>query len=252
MGFRDSEVRKWRAARWPVLLVFVLAVVAWASVPHLYAAQHTVDAQQPDCSTADCLYLPVVVGFQTPTPTRTPTPTHTPTLPPGVTPSSTPTLPPGVTPTATATATATPTNTPTATPTNTPTATPTNTPTPPPVGPANPQIVRIFVRAPDVGQRVEITNRGADAAAMHNWTLRDGAQPPQIYLFPAFTLAGGATVTVWVKTGSDTAANLYWGLGDSSVLVWNTSGDSAILQDAQGTEQSRCTYKSSVPIAECQ
>ena len=246
VGFRDSNVKKWRAARWPVLLAFILAVVAWAGVPHLYAGQHTVNAQQPDCSTADCLFLPVVVGFQTPTPT------HTPTLPPGVVPSATPTLPPGVTPTATATATATPTRTPTATPTNTPTATPTNTPTPPPVGPANPQIVRIYVRAPGVGQRVEITNRGGDAAAMHNWTLRDGTQPPQIYTFPAFTLTGGATVTVWVKSGTNTATDLYWGLGDSSVLVWSTSGDSAILQDALGIEKSRCTYESSVLIAECQ
>ena len=90
VGFRDSNVKKWRAARWPVLLAFILAVVAWAGVPHLYAGQHTVNAQQPDCSTADCLFLPVVVGFQTPTPT------HTPTLPPGVTPSATPTLPPSL------------------------------------------------------------------------------------------------------------------------------------------------------------
>ena len=87
---------------------------------------------------------------------------------------------------------------------------------------------------------------------MQNWTLRDGAQPAQVYTFPAFTLAGGATVTVWVKTGSDTATDLYWGLGDSSVLVWSTNGDTAILQNAQGSEKSRCSYQGGVLIAECQ
>lgn len=246
MGVPDLQTRKWRVVRTSVLLLLLgVGVLTLAIAPRSHAAQRDSIAQPPDCATAGCLFLPIVVGLQTPTPTLTPT------LPPGVTPSATPTLPPGVSPTATATRTATPTNTPTATPTKTPTATSTPTP-PPPVGPANPQIVRIFVRAPGVGQRVEITNRGAETAAMQNWTLRDGAQPPQVYTFPAFTLAGGATVTVWVKTGVDTATDLYWGLGDSSVLVWSTSGDTAILQDAQGTEKSRCTYPGSVFIAECQ
>ncbi len=233
--------------RWLPVLAGVLVVLAWATGTQLLAApdgRNRPIVQQPDCATVDCLYLPVVVGFQTPTPT------HTPTLAPGVTPSATPTLPPGVTPTVTATATATPSNTPTATPTNTPTATPSSTPTTPPVGPADPQIVRIFVRSPGVGQRVEIINRGGDAAAMQNWTLRDGAQPPQVYTFPAFTLPGGATVTVWVKAGTNTATDLYWGLGD--VLVWNTSGDRAILQDSQGTVKSACSYDTPVLIAECQ
>lgn len=233
--------------RWSPVIAALLVVLAWTTGTRLLAVQDGAGrpvAQQPDCATVDCLYLPVVVGFQTPTPT------HTPTLPPGVTPSATPTLPPGVTPTATATATPSPTNTPTATPTNTPTATPSPTATPPPVGPANPQIVRIFVRAPGVGQRVEIANRGAAAATMQNWTLRNGDPSPQVFSFPDFSLAGGATVTVWVKAGTNTTTDLYWGLGD--VFVWNTSGDTAILQDSQGIVQSQCSYDTPVLVAECQ
>ena len=98
-------------------------------------------------------------------------------------------------------------------------------------------------------QRVEIANRGGDAAAMQNWTLRDGAQPAQVFLFPDFTLPGGATVTVWVKAGTNTATDLYWGAENPP--VWNTSGDRAILQDGQGVVKSACSYDTPVLIAEC-
>jgi hypothetical protein len=72
---------------------------------------------------------------------------------------------------------------------------------------------------------------------MSGWTLRDLANAT--YTFPTFTLAAGAEVRVWTKSGADDGANLFWNRG---AAVWNNSGDTAILRDAQGLEQARLSY----------
>jgi len=163
----------------------------------------------PVCALARCTYLPIVlrlapVAAATPTPTSSATPTHTPT------------------------------NTPTATHTSTSTPTPTTT-TQPTTGVA---ITFIAYDPPDtLSEYVQIVKRGSSAVDMTNWTLRDLAN--NTYIFPTFTLSGGATVKVWTNSGTNNGANLYWGRAQA---VWNNTGDTAILRDAQGSEVNRYSY----------
>lgn len=92
------------------------------------------------------------------------------------------------------------------------------------------EIVEILAAPPvALDEYVRITNQGAATAAMEGWTLCDEAD--QCYRFPAFTLAVGAQVQVWVKAGANDGANLYWGRGSA---VWNNSGDTATPYDAAG------------------
>ena len=87
------------------------------------------------------------------------------------------------------------------------------------------------------GEYVRIRNNGSSAVTLTGWTLRDLANT--VFTFPAFTLAAGAEVRVWVRAGVDDAANLYWGRGSA---VWNNDGDTAILRDANGIEVARFSY----------
>jgi competence protein ComEC len=59
-----------------------------------------------------------------------------------------------------------------------------------------------------------------------------------VYTFPSFVLAAGATVTVHTGPGTNTAMDLYWGLGSS---VWNNTGDTATLKRPDGTVISSMT-----------
>lgn len=80
-----------------------------------------------------------------------------------------------------------------------------------------------------LGEYVLLRNTGGGTATMAGWTLTDEANV--IYRFPAFALAPGAEVRVWVRSGVDDAENLYWGRGQA---VWNNTGDTATLRDATG------------------
>jgi phosphatidylserine/phosphatidylglycerophosphate/cardiolipin synthase-like enzyme len=88
-----------------------------------------------------------------------------------------------------------------------------------------------------ISEYVVIANRSGAAVEMSGWTLSDLAG--NTFSFPSFTLASGATVKVWTKSGTNDSANLYWG---RTQAVWNNTGDTAILQDAQGNEVSRYSY----------
>ena len=59
------------------------------------------------------------------------------------------------------------------------------------------------------GEYVELQNMGTSTVIMANWTLRDAKDT--IYTFPVFALISGTKVKVWVKSGTDTATDLYWG-----------------------------------------
>jgi len=151
------------------------------------------------------LYMPYIVNAP-PTPTFTRTPTATATVP-------------------------APTNTPT------PTRTPTRTPTSP--APANVRITYILYDPPSgtLEEYVRIQNLGGTAQNMTSWTLRDASA--HVYTFPAFTLAVGAQVQVWTKSGTNNSTNLYWG---SAQAIWNNTGDTAQLRNAGGTIISECSY----------
>lgn len=108
----------------------------------------------------------------------------------------------------------------------------------PPPAQGQARIVAIDAAPPvALDESVLIRNVGGAALAMGGYTLSDAANTT--YTFPAFTLAAGAEVRVWVKAGADDAANLYWGRGQP---VWNNGGDTATLRDAQGTVVSTFSY----------
>lgn len=132
----------------------------------------------------------------------------------------------------------------TPTPTNTPAATPTNTPPP-----ANVQITLIVYNpaGDDVqGEYVRIENKGGTSAVLTGWTLSD--DDSHVYNFPGgFTLAPGAAVLVWVKSGVNNATNLYWG---SAQAFWNNTGDVAYLSNGAAIVDS-CSYAGGGSQASC-
>lgn len=139
-------------------------------------------------------------------------------------------------PTPTATFTPTPTRTPTATATQ---PGPTNTPTPT-TAPANIKITYILYDPPGddlAGEYVRIQNLGGAAQNMTGWRLSDDDNHD--FIFPSFTLAGGAQVQVWSKAGGNNASNLYWG---SNQAIWTNTGDVARLYNASNALISQCAY----------
>ena len=130
------------------------------------------------------------------------------------------------------------------TPTNTPAAPPTNTPPP-----ANVQITLIVYNpaGDDVqGEYVRLENKGGTTAVLTGWTLSD--DDSHVYNFPGgFTLAPGAAVLVWVKSGANNATNLYWG---SAQAFWNNTGDVAFLRNG-GTLVDSCSYSGGGSQASC-
>jgi micrococcal nuclease len=87
------------------------------------------------------------------------------------------------------------------------------------------------------GERVEIRNPGSVAVEMTSWVLSDEAT--NRYVFPSFTLPGGATATVWTKAGTDNGTDLYWG---RTQAVWNNDGDIATLTTGNGIAVDICVY----------
>jgi len=134
-------------------------------------------------------------------------------------------------------------------PTATPTATATATVPAPTVAPANVQITLIVYNpaGDDVqGEYVRIENKGGVTAVMTGWTLSD--DDSHVYNFPSgFSLASGASVQVWVKSGANNATNLYWGSG---LAFWNNTGDTAYLRNG-ATLVDSCSYSGGGAQASC-
>ncbi len=86
------------------------------------------------------------------------------------------------------------------------------------------------------GEFVALHNFG-DTVQLTGWKLFDLANTQ--FTFPPFSLAPGATVNVWVRSGTDTTGDLYWG---RSSAVWNNDGDTATLADDEGVIQDVCAY----------
>jgi hypothetical protein len=84
-----------------------------------------------------------------------------------------------------------------------------------------------------------LENSASGAVTLTGFTLQDALG--HAYTFPGFSLAGGAQVRVWTKSGIDTAGDLFWG---RNAPVWNNDpGDIAILHNAQGAEVARYRYR---------
>ena len=80
------------------------------------------------------------------------------------------------------------------------------------------------------GEYVCFKNYDSQQADMTNWRVQDSAR--HTYTFPPFILNPGAMVRLRSGPGSDTATDLYWGIG----LVWNNDRDTVYLYDAFGRE----------------
>jgi beta-lactamase superfamily II metal-dependent hydrolase len=106
------------------------------------------------------------------------------------------------------------------------------TPTPTPITSPSPTVTA----APDytlaiagldlANEWVAVRNTGEAPVDLAGCTISD-AGSVHVYTFPTFVLAPGSTVTVHTGSGTDTATDLFWGLGSS---VWNNAGDTATLK----------------------
>jgi len=93
---------------------------------------------------------------------------------------------------------------------------------------------------------IRVTNSGTTTQTLTGWTVRD----PQahIYVFPAYKLKPGKSVTVHTGAGSNTRTDLYW---DAGGYVWNNSGDKAILKDGTRKLVDTCTWGDGPGSATC-
>jgi hypothetical protein len=88
------------------------------------------------------------------------------------------------------------------------------------------------------GEYVLIRNTGSAAVNLKGWRLQDG-NAHHVYLFPDVSLAPGAELKLWTKSGLDDGANLYWAQRGA---VWNNEGDTGTLSDPTGAVVSSLTY----------
>lgn len=89
------------------------------------------------------------------------------------------------------------------------------------------------------GEYVLLRNRASVPLNLTGWTLSDG-NGRHTFIFPTFTLAPGAEVKLWTRTGTNDASNLFWG---SRRAIWNNNGDTATLKNAGGAIVARYSYQ---------
>lgn len=90
------------------------------------------------------------------------------------------------------------------------------------------------------GEYLLIGNHSGRAVEMTNWKVVD--RVGHRYVFPRFVLPRDAQVRLWTKFGVDTGGDLFWGYERA---VWNNTGDTAFLYDAQDYLISTYTYQAS-------
>ena len=86
---------------------------------------------------------------------------------------------------------------------------------------------------------VVITNTTRAAVNLKGWVLSDASN--HRYVFTAFSLAKGKSVTIHTGKGVNTATNRYWGSGN---YIWNNDKDKATLKRA-ATTVAWCSYNNS-------
>ena len=92
------------------------------------------------------------------------------------------------------------------------------------------------------GEYVVIKNTTSTNRSLTGWTLRD--KTGYTYRFPTFTLRAGATVTVHTGKGTASSTHRYY---NKTWYVWNNTGDTAYLRDAQGVLRHSCAWASAGP-----
>jgi len=114
---------------------------------------------------------------------------------------------------------------------------------PPPPGDIAFTIVEYDPPGPDGdrlnGEYVTIANASADPVDVTGWVLRDESSHNR-YRFDGLTMRPGASVTVRTGCGVDTGDTVFW---CSDRPIWSNGGDTAILQDRNGTVVARRAYR---------
>jgi micrococcal nuclease len=88
------------------------------------------------------------------------------------------------------------------------------------------------------GEYLVFENAGTTSLDVGGWTVSDDAG--NTYRFPRGTaLPPGETITLYTGSGTDTAAELYWG---SERAIWNNGGDTITVREETGDVVLEYTY----------
>ena len=79
------------------------------------------------------------------------------------------------------------------------------------------------------GEFVRVMNTGAAEVNLAGYTLSDSG--PNVYTFGDISLGSQKAITIFTGCGVDNQNELYW---CAELPVWNNSGDTAFLNDANG------------------
>ncbi len=82
------------------------------------------------------------------------------------------------------------------------------------------------------GEWLDIRNTGDEPLDLSGWTVKDESATHRHTFDEGTTVAAGATLRLHTGCGEDTATERYWCMTGSA--VWNNSGDTAFLLDAEG------------------
>lgn len=109
-------------------------------------------------------------------------------------------------------------------------------------------LYKIYYDSPGVDRRsntslnaeyVQIRNTTSKAVSLKGWTLVDASNHK--YVFGAFSLGKGKTVTVHTGRGTNNTAHRYQG---RAAYVWNNDRDTATLKRSTGSTADTCSYNS--------
>jgi len=111
------------------------------------------------------------------------------------------------------------------------------------------QLLRVVYDPPgadtDNAETVTLVNRGAEAAQLDGFRLRDAAGAA--YRFPAYRLGSDATVVLHSGRGAQRSGHLYAGWG----ATWNNDGDTARLLEPGGRLADRCSWSGDAGSVTC-
>jgi Lamin Tail Domain len=85
---------------------------------------------------------------------------------------------------------------------------------------------------------VQLHNRSGSTINLTNWTLRDKAG--HVFRFGSYSIKPHGYVTIHTGKGSGTQTDRYW---NHSWYIGNNTGDTAILENQNGTVLERCSYQ---------
>jgi len=85
---------------------------------------------------------------------------------------------------------------------------------------------------------VQLRNRSGSWINLANWTLRDKAG--HVFKFGSYSIKPYGYVRIHTGKGTGTQTDRYW---NRSWYIWNNTGDTAILENQNGTVIDQCSYK---------